>query len=195
MENADAMKGYIYITGNGADPGAGRVLNDPIFSKVPTLGACMPNIRRAVRKGDYIFVISGKMPNLQQYVVGGFKVADKIDALMAHERFPDYRLHRDAEGNLQGNIIVEPDGKQHPLDHHDPATFEARIKNYIVGSDPVFLTSDRAVERGRAQTLGKLSQILEKPQKNRIIDMMGRWAKLDEQQIHKLVDWLTEIKG
>ena len=66
------MKGYIYTMFAGADPGHGWTLTDPIFDKVPTLGACVPHIRRAVQEGDYIFAISGRVPGARQFIVGGF---------------------------------------------------------------------------------------------------------------------------
>jgi hypothetical protein len=188
------LKGYIYITGQGADPAARQNLNDPHFGKVPTLGACMPNIRRLVELGDYIFVVSGKIPAVQQYVIGGMCVADKIDALAAYNRFPANRLHKDAGGRIQGNVIVTADGDQHPLDHHPTETFEQRVKNFIVGSKPIVLETEREVALGRAQSLEKLSVLLGKSG-NRVIDVMGRFAKLDEQQVLDLLAWLRGIKG
>ena len=184
------MKGYIYISGGGADPEVHDNLNDPLFSKVPTLGACMPNIRRLVEEGDYVFVVSGKTVGVQQYVVGGFKVAEKISALAAYERFPENRLYVDDNGIKRGNIIVLPDGSQHPDDDHDSATFQNRIENYLVGVDPVALETPQEVERGRRQTLEKLSSILGRPRGNRVIDVMGRWAKLSEPQVKELLAWL-----
>jgi len=188
------VKGYIYITGSGADPGARKNLNDPmLFSRTPTLGACMPNIRRLVIPGDFIFVVSGKIPAFQQYVVGGMKVKEKIDALAAYERFPQNRLQEGSHG-LEGNVIVSSSGKQHPLDHHDPGTFAERINNFIVGSNPVALRSDREVELGREQTLGKLSDVLGK-RGNRVIDVMSRWARLDQSQVEDMLLWLRGIKA
>ena len=189
------MKGYVYISGRGADPGEGRCLNDPLFSNTPTLGACMPNIRRAVGMGDHVFVVSGKTAGVQQYVVGGFRVEEKISALAAYERFPENRLARDENGDLQGNIIVLPNGRQNPLDSHDSATFEQRIENYLVGSNPVVLDSPREIELGRDQTLDKLADILDKPRANRVIDVMARWAKLDEGQVNEMLRWLRAIKA
>src|SRR5689334_10218754 len=189
------MKGYIYITGKGADPAVSESWNDPLFSATPTLGACMPNIRRLVTKGDHIFVVSGKTPGVQQYVVGGFRVEEKISALAAFERLPQNRLSRTADGIIRGNIIVQADGTQHPLDTHKQDSFESRIENYIVGSMPVSLTTPREVEKGRAQTLGKLAAVLQRPRGNRVIDVMSRWTKLDEEQIKQLLDWLNGIKS
>lgn len=188
------MKGYIYITGAGADPGARNNLSDPLFGKTPSLGACMPNIRRLVVPGDYIFVVSAKIPALQQYVVGGMRVKEKISTLAAYKRFPENRLSLDQNGNVQGNIIVDSRGNQHPLDHHPANTFEERIKNFIVGESPVSLQTPREVELGRAQTLPKLSQILGRPG-NRPIDVVSRWSKLDEEKIKNLIDWLRGIKA
>ncbi|WP_149537783.1 Nmad2 family putative nucleotide modification protein [Siccirubricoccus phaeus] len=189
------MKGYVYITGTGADPALRGNLNDPLFTTIPTLGACMPNVRRFVSKGDWIFVVSGKVPGVQQYVVGGLQVAEKINTLAAYERFPENRLARDAGGKVVGNIIVHADGTQHPLDHHPLDTFESRIENFIVGGNAVALDTPNQVEIGRAQTLGKLSEILVRPRANRVIDVIGRWSKLDEVQIGKMLDWLSGIKG
>ena len=189
------MKGYIYISGSGTDPGARRNMNDPLlFSRTPTLGACMPNIRRLVLPGDFIFAVSGKVPAIQQYVVGGMEVAEKIDALAAYERFPENRLQTGAEGLLEGNVIINAQGNQHPLDRHNPNTFEDRINNFIVGVNPVALETDREVAMGRDQTLPKLSELLGK-RGNRVIDIMSRWAKLDEAQVHDMLSWLQGIKA
>jgi hypothetical protein len=189
------MKGYVYISGTGTDPGARKNMNDPIlFSKTPTLGACMPNIRRVVLPGDFIFVVSGKVPAIQQYVVGGMQVVERIDALAAYERFPENRLQTGPTGLLEGNIIVDADGNQHPLDRHNPETFEARIQNFIVGTNPVALETEREVAKGREQTLPKLSELLGK-RGNRVIDVMSRLAKLNENQVQDMLSWLQGIKA
>ena len=94
------MKGYIYSMFAGADPGKGWVLTDPIFQPKPTLGACVTNIRRLVVPGDYIFVVSGRIPDVRQYVVGGFRVEQKIDALAAYKQFPENRLRESERGVL-----------------------------------------------------------------------------------------------
>jgi hypothetical protein len=76
--------GHIYITGAGTNPALRNNLDDPaLFAHVPSLGACMPNIRRFVVPGDYVFVISGKVPNTDQYLIGGFRVRDKVSAVEA----------------------------------------------------------------------------------------------------------------
>src|SRR4051812_9692957 len=121
-------KGYIYITSSGYDPEKGKNLKDPYLGEPPTLGACMPNVRRQVVPGDQIFVISGKIADAPQYIVGGFEVAEKIDALAAYRRFPNLRLRQLDDGQVEGNIIVTSQGAQHPLDTH--STFTSRIQNY-----------------------------------------------------------------
>lgn len=189
------MKGYIYITGGGADPSLSNNMNDPIFSRVPTLGACMPNIRRIVEVGDFIFVVSGRSPGVQQYVVGGMQVAEKIHALEAFDRFPEYRLRIGPEGKILGNIICQPDGSQHHLDTHETETFEKRIENYIVGSNQTVLDTFEEVEVGRSQTLENLASILRRPRRNRVIDVMGRWSKLDANQVMAMIGWLNGIKS
>jgi hypothetical protein len=185
------MKGYIYTMFAGADPGRGWNMTDPIFSKIPTIGACMPNIRRLVVPGDYVFVISGKTPGVRQYVVGGLKVAEKINALAAFDRFPEYRLKTVGKGLVAGNIIVDADGKHNKLDYH--GNFEKRIENYIVGRDPVVLESQGEIDLGREQTVPILKQIFEK-QGRLVADIVGRWRRLDEIQIEEMLQWLTSLK-
>ena len=97
----------------------------------------MPNIRRRVVPGDHILFVSGKVDSSQQFVIGGFEVAEKIPAAEAYARFPKLRLHLGKNGEKVGNVIVDQHGRQNPLDDHDD--FEQRIENYIVGRDPVVL--------------------------------------------------------
>lgn len=184
------MKGYIYTMAAGADPGHGWILNDPIFGRPPTLGACVPNIRRSVEKGDHIFAISGRVAGDSQYVVGGFRVAEKIDALAAYRRFPQNRLSLTDDGDLLGNIIVDESGKHHPLDYH--AEFERRVENYIVGDEPVYLGSPDAIRRARQETLPFLSDVFQK-EGNRIFDVVGRWRRLDGQQVQQVRQWLADL--
>jgi hypothetical protein len=188
------MEGRIYITGSGTDPGLGHNLNDPVFSRSPSLGACMPNIRRAVKLGDYIFVISGKVTSVQQYLIGGFRVEEKISMLEAYQRFPANRL-RIEDGEKIGNIIVNADGSKNKLDDHndDKAAFKRRIENFIVGSKPIVMNSENEIEKSRRLTLPMVSKIVGK-QGNRIIDVMGRHTKLSEKQTQAVIDWLQSMK-
>ena len=184
------MNGYIYTSYAGADPAAGWTMSDPIISKIPTLGACVPNIRRAVKVGDWIFSISGRVAGVSQFVVGGFRVAEKIDQLAAYERFPENRLRK--EGNQTvGNVIVTADGSQHPDDRH--TNFERRLENYIVGDRPILLDTTEQIARGRSETLAKLSEIFGR-EGNRVFDVIGRFRKMDEGQVNQMRDWLDEIK-
>ncbi len=153
----------------------------------------MPNIRRLVLPGDFVFVVSGATKGVQQYVVGGFRVEEKISALAAYERFPANRLHATDDGKIVGNIIVDGTGLQHPLDRHDPKTFSRRIEDYLVGSNAVALETPPEIQRGRTETLDRLATILERPRANRVIDLMGRWAKLDAAQVDQTLDWLRGI--
>ncbi len=187
------MKGYIYITGTGADPALLGNLNDPLFDKVPTLGACMSNLREFLDPGDFIFVVSGKVPTEQQYIIGGMRVKEKLDALTAYGRFPENRLRIGSDGLLKGNIIVDEYGNKHPLDRHTDESFQRRIKNFIVGESPVSLQTKKEVELGRQRTLLKLSDMFDRPG-NRAIDIMGRQRKLDDVQVAGLLDWLKNVK-
>ncbi|MBP2292670.1 hypothetical protein [Azospirillum rugosum] len=166
-------------------------MNDPIFVKTPTLGACVPNIRRAVSIGDWIFAISGRIPGERQFVVGGFRVNEKIDQLAAFHRFPENRLHRGPTGQMMGNVIVNADGTQHPEDTH--SNFERRLENYIVGGQPIVLETPDEIDRGRAQTLTVLSQIFGR-QGNRVFDIIGRGRKMDTHQVNELHGWLESLK-
>ncbi len=185
------MNGYIYTLYAGADPGHGWEMNDPIFGAKSTLGACVPNIRRSVREGDWVFVVSGRVRGERQFVVGGFKVNEKIDQLTAYNRFPENRLHRAANGQLLGNVIITADGKQHPEDTHQ--NFERRIENYIVGGEPVALASPAEMDRGRAETLAVLGRIFGRDG-NRVFDIIGRSRKMEQQQVEELRAWLEALK-
>jgi Nucleotide modification associated domain 2 len=184
------MKGYIYRLYRGADPAKGWTFNDPIFGSPPTLGACVPNIRRAVEVGDWVFAISGKAEGYRPYVVGGFQVAKKIDALQAYKQLPNYRLERAENGQVLGNIIVDSKGQHHKLDDHDG--FKARLKNYLVGGASLHVKKPEHVEIARAETLPTLAKIFSKPG-NRDFDIVPRWRKMDEEQIEDLKAWLAPL--
>jgi len=183
------MKGYVYTMYAGADPAHHWTLNDPIFGKAPTLGACVPHIRRAVSVGDHIFVVSGHIPGVKQFLVGGFEVAEKISALAAFKRFPENRLRKEGEQVL-GNIIVNGRGEHHPLDEHD--NFKRRIENYIVGRDPLELTSSLQIKAAREGTMDLLSEVFDKKGK-KPFDVIGRHRKLDEHQVEQMRDWLRNL--
>jgi len=184
------MKGYIYSMYQGADPGLGWILTDPIFGKPPTLGACMPNIRRLVERGDHIFVISGRSPGVQQYIVGGFQVAAKIDALAAYRRFPQNRMGKDEQGNLLGNVITDASGNQIPFDYH--SNFAKRVENYIVGERQKVVARDEAIARARRETLPLLRKMFDRKGAT-VGDVIGRWRRLDAQQIDDLRGWIDDV--
>jgi hypothetical protein len=185
------MNGFIYTMYAGADPGQGWIMNDPIYGKTPTLGACVPNVRRAVKEGDWIFAISGRVPGVKQFVTGGFHVKEKINQLDAFARFPSNRLSRAANGQLTGNIIVTADGKQHPDDNH--TNFERRLSDYIIGGKPIVIDGTEEIERARAETLNVLGRVFGR-QGNRVYDIIGRGRKMNEQQANEIRDWLESLK-
>src|SRR3954470_14708240 len=100
------MTGKIFITSTGYDPDKGKHVKDPYLGPCPTLGACRPDIRERLQKGDQIFVVSGKIATAKQYVIGGFEIAEKISAIEAYYRFPEHRLRRRDDGQITGNVIV-----------------------------------------------------------------------------------------
>jgi hypothetical protein len=185
------MKGYIYTMFAGADPGAGWRMTDPILTKVPTLGACVPHIRRVVVPGDYIFTISGRTKVARQYVVGGFQVNEKINALAALARFPEYKQRQMDDGELAGNIIVNADGSRSKVDYH--SNFSKRLDNYIVGQKAVVMEKPGEVTQARNETLDALGEIFQK-RSSRLADITARWRRLDEKQIEKMLSWLESIK-
>ena len=154
------MIGKIFITRNGYDPANGKYVKDPYLGDTPSLGACRTDVRKKVQPGDHIFVISGKMPRVPQFIMGGFEVAKKISAVEAYSLFPEQRLSQRDDGQLAGNVIVDLDGKQHPLDNH--SGFAARVQNYVVGQNPVVLASPEEIARGRKGTLNVLQHVFRK---------------------------------
>jgi hypothetical protein len=62
------MVGKIFITRTGYDPHLGKHVTDPYLGPCPTLGACRPDVRKQLSRGDHIFVISGRVPVAPQYL-------------------------------------------------------------------------------------------------------------------------------
>jgi len=188
------MIGKIFITSSGYDPQLGKHVKDPYLGSNASLGACRPDIRRKINEGDHLFVISGKLPNVRQFVMGGFEVAQKIDALQAYEQFPDQRLRMRNDGQLTGNVIVDASGAQHELDTHRPATIARRTPNYIVGRNCISLTDPEEVALAREQTLDFLRDLLNKPGGSPF-ELLGRsGSHLTETQVIKLREWLLSLK-
>tara|TARA_B100001146_G_scaffold224002_1_gene240216 strand:- start:2943 stop:3491 length:549 start_codon:yes stop_codon:yes gene_type:complete len=177
----------------GADPGIGWEMTDPIYGKPPTMGACMPQIRRNVVVNDYIFSISGRAKGVSQYLVGGFQVKDKINALLAREKFPQYRQVQNDDGSLSGNIIVDENGNQNPYDYHN-GDFEKRIENYIIGKNPIYFDNEADIEKARGNATIEILQDIFNKEGNKPHDIIGRWRRLDEKQIQKLINWMEHIK-
>jgi hypothetical protein len=125
-------------------------------------------------------------------VVGGFEIEAKIPAAEAYRIFPDLRLRTLPDGQLDGNIIVTADGRQHELDTHN--SFERRIKNYIVGTNLLALTTPEEIARGRKQTLDALRDILEKKGDSPFAVVGWFGTKLNEKQVLRLRDWLAALK-
>lgn len=187
------MIGKVFITRTGYDPQLGRHVKDPYLGDVPSIGACRPDFRKKLKEGDQLFVISGKVKGADQFVMGGFEVAHKMTAMEAYKAYPEQRLRRLPDGQLAGNIIVDAHGEQHRLDDH--SRFDARVENYIVGRNPIVLTLDDEIARGREETMEALQEILRRTGK-RPIEVVGRWGtELSEQQVHELRAWLWSLKA
>ncbi len=85
---------------------------------------------------------------------------------------------------------MDEGGEHHPLDYH--SEFEKRIENYIVGDNPVYLDNPEAIDRARHETLPFLSGLFHK-EGNRVFDVVGRWRRLDEQQVDQIRQWLSGL--
>jgi len=186
------MGGKIFITSSGYDPQLGKHVKDPYLGDSPTLGACRPDIREQLDEGDHIFVVSGKVKDTNQFVMGGFEIERKITAVEAFGLFPDLRLRRRDDGQLTGNIIVDAVGNQHVLDNHN--SFDRRIKNYVVGTNLLSVSTAAEIAVARQQTLDALREILQRDGKTPF-DLLGRsGARLTERQVEALRSWLTALK-
>jgi hypothetical protein len=186
------MVGKIFITRSGYDPQAGKHVKDPYLGPNPSLGACRPDFRRRLKTGDHLFVVSGRVRGVEQFVMGGFEVAAKLNAVDAYQLFPEQHLKKLPDGQLTGNIIVNAAGEQHELDDH--RTFDSRIKDYIVGRNPIALVTDDEIATGRDETLDVLRDIVKKSGKS-AIEVIGRWGShLTEEQVVQLRDWLSSVK-
>jgi hypothetical protein len=188
------MVGKIFITREGYDPQLGKHIKDPYLDGTPTLGGCRPDVRKQFSIGDYLFVISGKVKGANQFVMGGFQIERKISANDAYLEFPDQRLRLRDDGQLTGNVIVAANGQQHELDNHDPETFADRVDNYIVGCDPIVLSTDAEIERARKETLAVLQEILKKKgaSPRDIVTRFGK--KITDEQVSQLRAWLLSLK-
>ncbi len=186
------MVGKIFITRAGYDPQLGKHVKDPYLGPRPTLGACRPDVREQLKQGDHIFVVSGKVPDATQFVMGGFEIEKKIPAVKAFELFPELRLRQLDDGQLTGNVIVDASGRQHELDDH--GAFARRIKNYVVGKDPITLTTPAEIAEGRKQTLDALRDILGR-KGDTPFSVVGRFGmKLTDKQVEDLRAWLAKVK-
>jgi hypothetical protein len=185
------MKAKIFATSAGYDPEKGKHVKDPYLGPRPTLGACRPDIREKLQKGDQIFTVSGKVPGVPQFVMGGFEIAEKIPAIEAYERFPELRLSKREDGQLTGNVIVNAEGKQHELDGH--SKFDRRIQNYIVGTNPIVLATPAEIVEGRRLTLEILQDVFER-KGDAVRSIIGRCSNMSDKQVEKLRRLLEALK-
>ncbi|WP_020467998.1 hypothetical protein [Zavarzinella formosa] len=187
------MKGKIFVTSTGYDPEKGKDVKDPYLGPKPSLGACRPDIRRQLEKGDQIFVVSGKVQSVDQFVIGGFEIESKITAIQAYDRFPEQRLRVGENGQVTGNVIIDARGKQHKLDHHEKNTFDKRIENYVVGCNPIALITPEEITEGRRRTLEILRDVFD-IKGNSIRELLGRNRNMSESQVLKLRAHLEDVK-
>jgi hypothetical protein len=185
------MIGKMMVTRSGYDPEKGKHVKDPYLGPTPTLGACRHDIRARLQKGDQIFFVSGKVRNVNQFVMGGFEIAEKISAVEAFQRFPEQQLREREDGQLDGNVIVDADGKQHQLDRHNK--FDQRIENYLVGTNLIVLSTPAEIAEARLQTLEILQDVFQKKGES-VREIIGRCSNLTDKQIEKLRVQLDAVK-
>jgi hypothetical protein len=125
--------------------------------------------------------------------MGTFEIGEKINAMAAYERFPGLRLHLREDGQLDGNIIIDENGAQHPLDNH--TSFERRIKNYIVGTNEICMEASEEIALAREQTLEMLREVFGENGTSPK-DIIGRFGSdLTDAQIFRLREWLQSLKS
>lgn len=186
------MVGKIYITRHGYDPQKGGYIKDPYLDGRPTMGACRPDIRKSLKIGDTIFVVSGGVRGFKQFIMGCFDVREKITMQEAYKRFPEQRLHLRDDGQPAGNVIIDAEGRQHELDNH--SNFSGRLSDYIIGENKIVLRSDEEIETGRKETMHILRDVFNKAG-SKPFDILGRAApKLNANQVGELKKWLESIK-
>jgi hypothetical protein len=120
------------------------------------------------------------------------RLEDQLEALRHR---PENALRFDGKERA-GNIIALPDGTQDPRDDHDKRDrekFASRIKNYILGKNPVILETPKEVEIGRDRSVGILSNIFDVPG-HRMQQVVGRGRKLSHAQVDQLLRALGDIK-
>ena len=110
---------------------------------------------------------------------------------MAYRDFPENRL-RDEAGQRLGNIIVTADGTQDPRDKH--TNFDTRIRNYLVGKNPVVLESEREVKLGRERSIEILADVFNKRAASSVREIVGRMRKLSDAQAMRLRAALLDLK-
>jgi len=190
------MSSYIFVS-PGSDPGMNRPLVDPVLraGARPTMGTCRPDLRRLVSLGGQIFVVSGSLgKNVQQYVIGGLEIKDKLSSqLAAYDKYPEHRLRFDESGRRLGNIIVTADGQHHPDDDHN--NFDTRIQNYLIGTNPVVLETEREVALGREHSVDILARVFDRPGATRVREVIGRMRKLTDDQAGRLREALLQLKS
>jgi len=94
--------------------------------------------------------------------------------------------------SVDGNIIVTADGLHDPRDNH--GNFDKRIRNYLVGKNPVALETPREVELGRERSVSILSNVFDRPEATTIRQIIGRFRKLSDDQAYRIRSALDDIK-
>ena len=110
------MIGKIFVTGSGCDPVEGKHVKDPYLGPNASLGACRYDIRERLRKGDHVFVVSAKVQNVHQVVMGEDGLREMYvahEAWISHEstktrnKGSDFVLSRFRGGSGSLRVIEE----------------------------------------------------------------------------------------
>jgi hypothetical protein len=201
MKN-DESKGRIYISGafttvtrGACGGGTAWRDNDPHFwSSPPTWGICRTDVRKVIKKGDYVFFVLPKRAEHPQMIYGYFRVRDKITHEAAFARFRRKRMRSERRrGVANGNIIVNARGDYNRYDDGVHRDRFKRIKEYyVIGdrSDCEFLTAERICQL-HGRFVGKLNRVFDTNGQT-VIDIIGRGGrKMTWRQVRALLDWLS----
>ena len=96
------------------------------------------------------------------------------------------------DGSYRGNIIIDESGNHLAHDYH--ANFERRLDNYILGKNPIVIDKSEEIEQARLETLEILKDVFKKDGES-VYKVIGRFRKMNEEQIEKLVGWMEKIKA
>jgi hypothetical protein len=193
------MKGFMYIAGSfltvrrsACGGGKGWIDNDPHFwTSPPTWGICRNDIRRRASPGDYIFFVLPKAAEQPQCLLGYLRVAEKITHDQAFRR-PGLRSKRMGNKDVNGNIIVDADGKYNRYDARAHLHIFEKVKQEYVIGDPAHsrFLSEKEIRKLAPRFVLFLKKLIG-GKGDRPIDFISRYGReLDAAQVRAVLEWV-----